>query len=167
MSEATQRPSRSGPSQRLVEGIVAVALGVFGSIVIFGSLSVGIDWGVEGPRAGFFPFYVGLTILIASLVNFIHTRGDPGHDRFADWGQLRQVLSIVAPTAVYVAVIPWIGIYVASALLMAFFMKRLGNYPWRLVVAIAIGVPVVTFLVFEKWFLVPLPKGPLEVWLGY
>jgi hypothetical protein len=26
---------------------------------------------------------------------------------------------------------------------------------------------VVTFLVFEKWFLVPMPKGPLEAWLGY
>ena len=26
---------------------------------------------------------------------------------------------------------------------------------------------VVTFVIFERWFLVPLPKGPLEAWLGY
>jgi hypothetical protein len=23
------------------------------------------------------------------------------------------------------------------------------------------------FFMFERWFLVPLPKGPLEAWLGY
>ena len=31
---------------------------------------------------------------------------------------------------------------------------------------IAIGVPLVTYFTFEKWFLVPLPKGPIEDWLG-
>jgi putative tricarboxylic transport membrane protein len=167
MTEGTHRASQSGPSHRTVESGVAVAIGLFASIVIFGSLKAGIDWGVEGPRAGFFPFYVGLTILIASIVNFIHARSEPAEDRFADWEQLRQVLAVVAPTAVYVAVMPWIGIYVSSALLIAFFMKRLANYPWHLIAAIALGVPLATFLVFEKWFLVPLPKGPLETWLGY
>src|SRR5687768_4603506 len=111
MSEVTHRPSGAGPSHRLVEKCVAVAMAVFASIVIFGSLSAGIDWGVEGPRAGFFPFYVGLAILVASLINFIHARAEPGEDRFADWHQLRQVAAVVLPTAVYVAVMPWIGIY--------------------------------------------------------
>jgi putative tricarboxylic transport membrane protein len=26
---------------------------------------------------------------------------------------------------------------------------------------------VVTFIIFERWFLVPMPKGPLEMWLGF
>jgi hypothetical protein len=167
MSEGTHRAPRAGPSQRLVEQGTAIATGVFAAIVIFGSLAAGIDWGVEGPRAGFFPFYVGVAILIASVVNFIHARAEPADDRFADWHQLRQVGSVVLPTAVYVAVIPFIGIYVSSALLIAFFMKRLGNYGWRMIIPIAAGVPLLAFVVFERWFLVPLPKGPLEAWLGY
>ena len=73
----------------------------------------------------------------------------------------------VVPTAIYVALIPWIGIYVASMLLIAVFMRWLGRYGWRLIAAIAVGVPVVTFLIFEKWFLVPLPKGPIEDLLGF
>jgi hypothetical protein len=28
-------------------------------------------------------------------------------------------------------------------------------------------VPLVVFVVFERWFLVPLPKGPLEALFGY
>jgi hypothetical protein len=167
MSDGIDRASRSGPSHRTVEIGVAVAMAVFAAIIIGGSIEAGIGWGVEGPKAGFFPFYVGIAILIASIVNLIQARAEPVEPRFADWSQLRQVAAVAAPTAVYVAVMPWIGIYVSSALLIGFFMKRLGNYAWHLIAAIALGVPLVTFVVFEKWFLVPLPKGPLETWLGH
>jgi len=85
---------------------------------------------------------------------------------FANWHQLGQVLKIALPTAVYVAIIPTIGIYVASALLIALFMVWLGRYGFAYVVPIAIGVPLVTFVIFEKWFVVALPKGPLENALG-
>jgi hypothetical protein len=56
--------------------------------------------------------------------------------------------------------------YVSSGLLIAVFMKWIGRYSWLVVAAIAIGVPILTFILFERWFLVPLPKGPLEDWLG-
>jgi hypothetical protein len=52
-------------------------------------------------------------------------------------------------------------------LLIGFFMKWLGRYGWNMVLPIAIGVPLATFIVFERWFLVPLPKGPIEQWLGF
>ena len=132
-------------------------MAIFALIVIFGSIQAGIDWGIEGPKAGFFPFYVGLAILIASAVNFIQARAEPAEDRFAGWGQLRQVLSVVVPAAVFVTIIPWIGIYFSSFLLIAFFMKRLGNYGWHLIGTISVCVPLIAFFVFERWFLVPLP----------
>ena len=57
---------------------------------------------------------------------------------------------MLVPTAIYVALMPWIGIYVASVLLIAVFMRWLGRYGWGLIAAIAVGVPVVTFLIFEN-----------------
>ena len=140
---------------------------IFALIVIAGSLQVGIGWGAEGPQAGFVPFYVGLLILASSIVNFGAALIARTDRLFAQWGQLGQVMSMLVPTAIYVALVPWIGIYVASALLIAFFMRWLGQYGWHLVAAIALGVPLVTFVVFEKWFLVPLPKGPIESFLGF
>jgi putative tricarboxylic transport membrane protein len=59
------------------------------------------------------------------------------------------------------------GLYVASLALIGYFMKRHGRYGWALTAAVSIGVPLVAFLVFERWFLVPLPKGPLEAALGF
>lgn len=58
---------------------VAVFLALLGLITIIGSLQVGIDWGLEGPKAGFFPFYLGVLIVIASIINFVQimmTRSD-------------------------------------------------------------------------------------------
>jgi putative tricarboxylic transport membrane protein len=167
MTESSEGAVGAGPSHRSVEIGVVIATALFGVIVIVGSLQVGIDWGLEGPKAGFFPFYIGLLILgasIANLIQVISARGDTSV--FASWAQLRQVMSVVLPTAVYVALVPWIGIYVASTLLIGVFMKWIGRYGWPLVLAVAIGMSIVTFIVFERWFLVPLPKGPLEEFLG-
>jgi len=157
-----------GPAHRSVEIGVAVMMAVFAAIIIAGSIQVGIGWGAEGPKAGFFPFYIGLIILGSSIANLGAAVSEPPDGQlFAEWGQLGQVMAMLVPTAVYVALVPWIGIYVASALLIAVFMRWLGNYGWGMVAAIAVGVPVATFLVFEKWFLVPLPKGPIEALLGF
>ncbi|HEY7663193.1 MAG TPA: tripartite tricarboxylate transporter TctB family protein [Xanthobacteraceae bacterium] len=158
----------SGPSQHAVEIGVAAFTALFALIVIAGSLQAGIGWGAEGPKAGFFPFYVGVAILIASAVNLFQVGRDSSAGQlFAEWGHLTQVMAMLVPTALYVALIPWIGIYVASALLIAVFMRWLGRYSWGIVVAVAVGVPFATFLVFEQWFLLPLPKGPIEAYLGY
>jgi len=158
----------AGPTQRSVEIGVTVAMAMFSLIVIAGSLQVGIGWGAEGPKAGFVPFYVALLILGSSIVNCIGVlavRSDGG--LFAEWGQLAKVMSILVPTSIYVALIPWIGIYVASAIFIAVFMRWLGHYGWSLVAGISLGMPLATFLIFEKWFLLPLPKGPIEEFLGF
>jgi putative tricarboxylic transport membrane protein len=165
---AQERAGGAGPSHRSVEIGVALFIAVFALIVIGGSVQAGIGWGAEGPKAGFFPFYVGLTILGASIVNLGAAVSErPDGELFAEWGQLGQVMAMLVPTAIYVALVPWIGIYAASALLIAVFMRWLGHYGWGMVAAVAVGVPVATFLVFEKWFLVPLPKGPIEALLGF
>jgi putative tricarboxylic transport membrane protein len=168
MSETVKETGGAGPSHRGVEIGVAIAMAILALIGIYGSIKVGIGWGAEGPRAGFFPFYVSLAVLISCAVNIakIVVSTDDGA-LFAEWGQIRMVMAVVAPTAIYVAAIPFLGMYVASALLIIGFMKWFGKYHWLMSIAVGVAVPILTFLMFEVWFLVPLPKGPLENFLGY
>ena len=161
----THQSSGTGPSHRTVEAIVTSLIGLFGVVVVIGSVKAGINWGAEGPRAGFFPFYVGLLIIVSSAINLWNGLREQG-GLFADWQQLGRVLSVVIPTAIYVGSLAYIGIYVASFVFIGWFMRWLGKYRWLTVAAVAIGMPVITYIVFERWFLVPLPKGPLEDWLG-
>jgi len=167
MSESSHSSGGAGPSHRSVEIGVALFMTLLAAVGIAGSLKVGIGWGAEGPKAGFFPFYISVIVLISCAVNLVQAvREFTGREVFASWGQLRQVFSVVIPTTVYVFAVPSLGMYMSSGLLIAVFMKWIGRYSWLIVAAIAIGVPIITYVMFERWFLVPLPKGPLEDWLG-
>jgi len=168
MNQTAKETGGTGPSHRDVEVGVAAFMALLALIGIYGGLKVGIGWGDEGPRAGFFPFYVSLIVLGSCVINVITVWTNTPKTRvFAEWGQLRQVLSVLAPTVIYVALVPYIGIYVSSAVLIAFFMIWFGRYSLIVSAAVAVLVPVATFLMFEIWFLVPLPKGALESMLGF
>jgi len=156
----------AGPSHRAVEIGTALAMVAFGALVIAGSLHAGIGWGAEGPKSGFFPFYLGVSIMAASALNLVAAHAQGRQKVFADWSQLRSVLQIVIPTAVYVVAVPWAGIYLSSIILIAAFMKWLCRYSIAFSAAVAVGVMVSIYLMFEKWFLVPLPKGPIEDFFG-
>jgi hypothetical protein len=68
---------------------------------------------------------------------------------------------------VYIIAMVWLGIYLPSALLIGYFMRRYGKFGWLSAVSVSLAVPVAFFVVFERWFLVPLPKGPIENLLGF
>jgi hypothetical protein len=77
------------------------------------------------------------------------------------------VLKVLWPAVATVVLAQWIGLYLASVLYTGFYMRWIGRHSWLAVVAVAVGFPLAAFFMFEKWFLVPMPKGPLEAWLGY
>jgi putative tricarboxylic transport membrane protein len=77
------------------------------------------------------------------------------------------VLQVLVPMTIFVVLAIYIGIYIAMALFIGFFMIWHGRYSLYKTIPVAIGTPVVLFIIFEIWFLVPLPKGPFEAWLGY
>lgn len=159
---------RSAASLRTVELAVAVFFFVFGAVVAWDSHRIGSSWAVEGPQAGYFPFYIGLIICFSSATIFVRAlwAKGRGHEAFVTRGQLKLVLKMLVPSIIYVILIALIGIYVASTLFIAFFMLWLGKYSWAKTVPIAVGVSLAFFLAFEVWFNVPLPKGPLEALLG-
>ena len=163
---AAQRPALR---QKSAELTVAALFFIVGAIVVYDSVRLGIRWHeVHGPGAGYFPFYIGLIICASALVNAVRAWIVPAakNKTFVELGQLKLVLSVLVPTAVFATAVTWIGIYVSAVLFIGFFMRGLGKYPWWKVVAVGVGTTAVLYVVFEKWFKVPLPKGLLENLLG-
>ena len=159
--------ANQGPAHRNIELVFAGLMGLFAIAVVVGALQAGIGWGFEGPKAGFFPFIMGVGLIGATAVNLWHGFQGSKSKVFAEWDQLKQVGAVTLPIVVYIALIPYLGIYVASVILIAYFMMKISDYGPVRTLIIAIAVPFLTFLVFERWFLVALPKGPLEAMFGY
>jgi hypothetical protein len=153
---------------RSAEVGVALFVMAIGAVIAAESVRIGARWTADGPQTGYFPFYIGLIVCAASAINlgralFIEAKANA---TFVQVGQLRTVLAVLAPTAVFVALVGWLGMYASAVLYMALFMRWLGKYPWWKVCAASAATGVALFLLFEWWFLVPLPKGPLERLLG-
>jgi putative tricarboxylic transport membrane protein len=152
---------------RWPELLVAIFLMLLAGLVLADSLRVGIGWGDDGPRSGYFPFYIGLALLGSSAwTAFKALRRWRVVEVFAEREQLRLVMAILWPMTAYVALVSFMGIYVSSVVLVAYFMLRHGKHGAALTAAVSVGVPLFFYLVFERWFLVPLPKGPLEALVG-
>jgi hypothetical protein len=166
-SAQPDRPSRI--TVGLVELITAGAIVLLGAIVIADSRRIGAGWADDGPQAGYFPYYIGLLMTLSGVMIAFHTvRAWVQHRAwFATVQQLRNVYAVLLPTALYIGAIYLIGIYVASALFIGWFMAKYGRFRWPTTVLVSVGVPLAFFMVFDRWFLVPLPKGPLERLLGF
>jgi putative tricarboxylic transport membrane protein len=153
-------------THRGVDMVVAILLMAIGGIVMYDSYQVGIGW-ESGPQSGYFPFYVGVLLSLASAVTLVQATVGGSTETFVDWPSFRRVLIVLLPAATFVAAIPYLGIYVAGALFIAAFMTFIGKYQFWKGLGVGAAVCTVFFLIFQKWFLIQLPIGPLERALGY
>jgi Tripartite tricarboxylate transporter TctB family len=156
-------------SVRMMDIITSIAFLALGLTVMIGSLKLGASWGVDGPEAGYFPFYISLIIMLSSAITLYQVaivNKNKKTESFVDREPSKQVMAVLLPAIVFVLGVQLIGIYVASAIYIAIFMVWLGKYPiWKAIV-VSVGVSAALYLMFEYWFQVPLPHGswfnPLE-----
>jgi len=140
---------------------------LLGGIVLLDALRLGIGWSTDGPKSGFFPFWLAVILIVACGIIIIQAFRRSSGEVFVTREQLGPVLKVLWPATAMVALTHFVGLYVASAIYIGFYMRWVGRHSWFAVVGLALAIPVISFLTFELWFLVPMPKGPLESWLGY
>jgi hypothetical protein len=162
---------RRGVPTFAVDAVVALILLVLGLVVVTASAKLGAGWTSDGPGSGYFPFYLGIILCLSSLGTLYQALFGKKRDTeiFVDQEQFRRVLVVLIPAAVYVGAIYLLGLYVASAIYVAGFMRDLGKFSWVRSVVTALAMAVLFFLMFEVWFKVPLFKGSLDplAFLGY
>lgn len=147
-------------SGRSLETATALLTGAFGAAVTISSLSNGIGWSTAGVDAGTFPFVVGVIILSGSAFNLVQGWLGAG-DVVLRSSELRRLGILFIPAVAYVAVIPLIGMYLASAAYVfgALAWHKRGSFVLSGVAAV--GTAVALYLVFELTFQISLPRGAL------
>jgi putative tricarboxylic transport membrane protein len=148
---------------RKAEIIVALFFVAIGFIAIVDAIRVGFGWGSSGPESGFFPFYLGVGTLICSA--FVLTKGfkefkkEGSGGRLIPEGGLKPILWVLIPSTVMVILTEFVGLHIAAAIFLAFYMRAVGKIRWVTVALVSILLPVSLFVVFDKFFLIPLPMG--------
>jgi hypothetical protein len=162
-----ESPEPSAASTRTLEIATAIFFLTIGSVVMWDSSRIGAGWGADGPQSGYFPFYVGAIMNLASSVNLLLAFKSDAAESFVSQPKIKLVMAIFVPFLVYVAAMQWLGLYVASIIFITVFMRWQGRFSLLRSAATSTTVMGVLFAMFEIWFKVPLIKGPLEALLGY
>lgn len=169
--DSSQEGARGrGVSRAAVDAGVGALTLLIGAAVMYDAWRLGAGWANGTPQPGYFPLRIGAIICVASVSVILRAllagRAVP-EAIFTRWKEFRPVLAVLVPTVAYVAIIQPLGIYTASALLIAAFMRVGGKYGWLKTALVSGGTAIALFWVFEMEFLVPLPKGPVEALFGY
>jgi putative tricarboxylic transport membrane protein len=161
--------SPSVASTRTVDIVVSLLLLALAALLAFDNWRTGIAWESDGPQPGYFPFYLALILAAASLYGLVSSlaTGAGGGTTFVTRDQLRRVLQVFVPTLLFCVFTQWLGLYVASFLLIAGFMRIIGRIAlWKSLLT-AFLFALIMFLTFDLAFDVIMPKGPLEAAFGY
>src|SRR4029453_6037677 len=96
---------------RSADLVPAAVLMLLGGVVIFDSLRLGIGWGTDGPRSGFFPFWLGVGVRAPSALVFVQALRWLVTRVFVSRAALRPVLSVLGPATAMVVVMQVTGLY--------------------------------------------------------
>jgi putative tricarboxylic transport membrane protein len=169
--EDPDEPEDNSPavaSNRTIEILVYVLLLVLASILGYDNYRSGMAWASDGPQSGYLPFYLCLILAGASLwgLGTLFVRRAQQGTPFVTRDQLRRVLHVFVPTLLFCVAMQWLGLYVASLLLIAGFMRFVGRIAWWKCLVTSVVFVAVMFVTFDVAFDVIMPEGPLEALFG-
>jgi putative tricarboxylic transport membrane protein len=165
-------PSDDSPTvttTRTVEVVVYLLLIALAFLLGFDNWRSGMGWAKDGPQSGYLPFYLCVILGGASLwgLGIAFLKGTDAATTFVTRDQLRRVMQVFVPTFLFCAAMQWLGLYVASFLLVAGFMRFIGRIAWWKSLLTSFLFALSMFLTFELAFDVIMPKGPVEAVFGY
>jgi putative tricarboxylic transport membrane protein len=167
---AEENPTAAQPVVGMRSVEVVVYLILLGAALLLGydNWRTGMSWEADGPQAGYFPFYLSVLLGAASVYGLVSKLIEGGaSDAFVTREQFRRVMQVFVPTLLFCLFMQWLGLYVASFLLITGFMWIIGRIAlWKSLLA-GVLFSVIMFLTFDVAFDVIMPKGPLEAAFGY
>jgi len=166
---APEADSPAVTSRRTVEIVVALLLLALAVTLGYDNFRTGIGWDSTGPQPGYFPFYLSVILGAASLygIGAALVSRKEALDAFVTRAQFRRVMAVFVPTFLFCLVTQYLGLYVASFLLISGFMRFVGKIAWWKSLLTAFLFTAIMFVTFDIVFDVIMPKGPLEAALGY
>lgn len=165
---APEDDSPSVVSSGTIEIVVCLMLLALAVTLGYDNWRTGAAWDATGPEPGYFPFYLCVILGGGSLYGLIVAllAHRAARETFVTRAQARRVMAVFVPTLLFCLLTQFLGLYVASFLLISGFMRLVGKIAlWKSLLT-AFVFTAIMFVTFDIAFDVIMPKGPLEAALG-
>lgn len=148
-------------ADRLIAGAIMALSLYFMSHAV--ALPIGWNGQTGGPGGGAFPFWLSAIMLVCAGVILARSFAQNARASFFfDTTMLRPLLLVVGALVVTIALIPWLGAYVAIPAFLFWYLRIFGGHGWVLTLSLTILTPVFLFFFFETTLRILLPKGVTE-----
>ena len=143
-----------------VSGLVLLLFGVWFSVT---AARMHPYWAPTGPGSGFLPVWLGAVMALLGGLLFVGAtrRSDPGPAWLPGGRVLVRVVAVVSAIGLLIALMPWLGMTLGTALFLVAILRFLEGHGWITTLGVAIGAAGANWLVFTHWLRVPFPVGVL------
>jgi putative tricarboxylic transport membrane protein len=131
-----------------------------------------IGWGalllpygnIHNPGPGFYPLWLGILLAVMSIALILKSMRHRGRQRnlrgsLAEKVRWDKVLFVLIALALYGYFMNILGFLMVTILLMVFLLRFIEPQPWRSVIAWTLIGSFGSYLIFEIWMKLRLPKG--------
>ncbi len=161
---------------RTAELVMAIAMALVSIGFMYKSQQgLAIGWLPEkGPGSGAWPFWLSAGMLLSCIWTIVRwfkrtTPQSRSRDPYVGASELRIIGITILALFGLLLLSQFIGMYIAIALFLLFYLRFLGSHGWNLTLTLALLTPTFLFFFFEWALRIPLPHGwsePLFVSLG-
>jgi hypothetical protein len=145
------------------EQISSIFLLLFSSFICFFSYQLSIG-SVRKPDAGFFPFFLGLTLGLLSIINFtkaiaqrkIAIEKIRTLETDINWKNIILVLVVLFS---YPLLLNILGFLPVTFLFTACFLRFIEPQRWSVVLGIGGAIAIISYFIFQYWLKIQFPSG--------
>lgn len=147
---------------RRADRIMSIIVLLFGLYVLITAFR--LEYQLDSlPGPGFVPVWVGLTIVVLSLLILVGTFSRSADNRPGPFSaeNIRNVVATLGGCALAMLLSSVTGFLVALGLLAGFLVRFFGTKSWTTTILVAVILQITLYLIFRLGLDVPLPKGLL------
>jgi len=122
---------------------------------------------IDNPGPGFLPLLLGVAMAVMAVALTVRVwkngTADVHRPFWPEQGGLSKVSLTFVTILLFTALLEITGYMVNIFFLFLILLRPIGRQKWSWSMAISMGATLVAYLLFDKWLMIPLPRG---IWFG-
>jgi hypothetical protein len=152
-----------GIIKNIEDRIVGAVFLVFSCLIMIESVRLKLD-DIHEPGPGFFPFFLGLTLAILSILFLFFPDLRKKEALFwKDWQRGKATFYVFAGLIAYLLLFRILGFYIDTFLLMFFLQKVSGEKGYKRPLFVSLLTMGITYILFYKLLYIPFTRGLLGI----